>query len=35
VQNATNARYNDFLSREKTFAYGQGVNALLRVSVTF
>ena len=32
VRNATNKRYNDFLSRYKTFAYEPGRNLIVRVS---
>jgi iron complex outermembrane recepter protein len=35
VRNATNARYTDFLSRYKLFAYGQGRSVLARLSVPF
>lgn len=33
VLNATNARYTDFLSRYKSFAFGQGRNVVVRVGV--
>ncbi len=32
VRNATNATYTDFLSRYKRFAYGQGINVVLKVA---
>ncbi len=32
VRNTTNATYQDFLSRYKRFAYGQGVNVIFKVS---
>jgi len=32
VRNATDARYTDFLSRYKGFAYGQGRNVIVRLS---
>ncbi|MEP6991154.1 MAG: TonB-dependent receptor [bacterium] len=32
IRNATNATYQDFLSRYKRFAYGQGVNVIFKVS---
>jgi len=35
VRNATNARYRDFLSRYKEFAYDPGVNVVLRVRTEF
>jgi iron complex outermembrane receptor protein len=35
VRNAANARYTDFLSRYKLFAYGEGRNVLARLAVEF
>ncbi len=35
AHNVTNKRYNDFLSRYKTFAYEQGRNVVVRVSTGF
>ncbi|HYR97933.1 MAG TPA: hypothetical protein VEO58_02900, partial [Gemmatimonadales bacterium] len=32
VHNATNARYTDFLSRYKVFAFGEGRNVVVRLS---
>jgi iron complex outermembrane recepter protein len=33
VRNATNTRYSDFLSRYKAFAYGEGRNVVVRLSI--
>lgn len=33
LRNAANARYTDFLSRYKAFAYGEGRNLVLRLSI--
>jgi hypothetical protein len=33
LRNAANARYADFLSRYKAFAYGAGRNLALRLSI--
>ncbi|HKW41121.1 MAG TPA: TonB-dependent receptor [Gemmatimonadales bacterium] len=33
VRNATNTRYTDFLSRYKLFAYGEGRNVVVRLSI--
>ena len=33
VRNAGDVRYTDFLSRYKAFAFGEGRNAILRVSI--
>lgn len=35
VRNATDARYTDFLSRYKLFAYGQGRNVIFRAAMEF
>jgi len=32
VRNTANARYTDFLSRYKGFAYGQGRNVIMQLS---
>jgi hypothetical protein len=33
VRNVANTRYTDFLSRYKSFAFGEGRNVVIRVSV--
>jgi hypothetical protein len=33
LRNAANARYTDFLSRYKAFAYGEGRNLVVRLSI--
>lgn len=33
LRNAANARYTDFLSRYRAFAYGEGRNMVVRLSI--